>query len=146
MLKRAILLTLLLILSISATFEQGLAADHDDDSYAAAKWPFPWWWRPPWRRPPQDPNVTKCLAAFRAAAICLRPPIGEECCSALETVKTNCADNRYGRLDPSLVDPVLKEYLPTPALTPPKALAPNPSKAPTPATKPMLPHRSKCHI
>ncbi|OMO73184.1 putative membrane lipoprotein [Corchorus capsularis] len=110
---------LVLVLAFSATlFKQGNAAD---DAFADSKWGFRGFrpgfsWRRHWPAFPPHPahdvkppeEVTKCAGAFKAAAVCLKPPIGEECCTALQTVQADCGGIKF-------LDPVLKAHCSTDA-------------------------------
>ncbi|OMO57314.1 hypothetical protein CCACVL1_25845 [Corchorus capsularis] len=105
---------LVLVLAFSTTlFEQGHA-----NAFADSKWRFrgfPHRPRFPWRRhwpafpphpahdskPPEE--VTKCAGAFKAAAVCHKPPIGAECCTALQTIQVECGGLKF-------LDPVLKAH------------------------------------
>ncbi|OMO52785.1 putative membrane lipoprotein [Corchorus olitorius] len=125
---------LVLVLAFSASlFEQGHAAD---DSFADSKWGFR---RFPWRRhwpafpprpahdfkPPEE--VTKCTGAFKAAAVCLKPPIGAECCTALQTIQADCPGVKF-------LDPVLKAHCSSDAApAPPADDAPAPPADDAPA-------------
>ncbi|OMO62472.1 putative membrane lipoprotein [Corchorus capsularis] len=131
---------LVLVLAFSATlFEQGNASD---DAFADSKWGFRGFpHRPefPWRRhwpafpphpahdvkPPEE--VTKCAGAFKAAAVCRKPPIGAECCTALQTVQADCGGIKF-------LDPVLKAHCSSDAApAPPADDAPAPPANDTPA-------------
>ncbi|OMO97775.1 putative membrane lipoprotein [Corchorus capsularis] len=140
---------LLLVLAFLATlFDQGHAAD---DAFADSKWGFrrfPHRPRFPWRRhwpafpphpahdfkPPEE--VTKCARAFKAAAVCRKPPIGAECCTALQTIQADCGALKF-------LEPVLKAYCSSndapaddaPAPPADDAPAPPADDAPAPATK-----------
>ncbi|OMO78207.1 putative membrane lipoprotein [Corchorus capsularis] len=132
---------LVLVLAFSATlFEQGHAAD---DSFADSRWGFR---RSPWRRhwpafppfpahdfkPPEE--VTKCAGAFKAAAVCLKPPIGAECCTALQTIQADCAGVKFGHFNPALLDPVLKAHCSSDATpAPPSDATPAPPADDAPA-------------